>query len=302
MKKIIQGIEYSIRKYRHAFSKDFSDDIFKKYKKLLAYNDIKICYNKWIPIDYDPNKSNILIAIESPEVILHNGWINDEMKFIAEISFADFFKLDNYHCCRTLYATNDNFVNLISNPQLSKKELVSMVYSDKKLLKGHQFRHHIAARFANRIYLSGSGTDKKLKHKSESLDSYYFQVVIENGKYPEYVSEKFFDCLKRKTIPVYWGGEEAVKKMGFDLNGIIFFDSDSDLEKIFDTCLSAGYYNERVESLDYNLKRLIEIRNEIKMSFFRNTVQCFYSHTTGSYLGSRYNSRALNLDDPGKSS
>jgi hypothetical protein len=296
MKNIIRGIEYRIGRLHHAVSQDFSHEIFIKYKKLFAYNDVKICYNKWIPADYDPKKSNILIAIESPEVILHNGWIKEDMKFIAEISFANFFKLDNYHCCRTLYSTNDNFVNLVKNHQFSKKELVSMVYSDKKLLKGHQFRHQMASKFADRIHLFGSGTEKKLKQKSDSLDSYYFQIVIENGKYPEYVSEKFFDCLKTKTIPVYWGGEDAIKKMGFDLNGIIFFDTDSDLENVLNTIVNERSYHEREESLEYNLKRLIEIRNEIKMSFYRNTVQCFYSHTTGSYLESQYNLRALNLD------
>lgn len=295
-KKIISGVIYHFKRLHHELSQDYSRDIFIKYKKLFAYNDIKICYNRWIPDDYDPMKSNILIAIESPEVILHNGWIKDDMKFIAEISFANFFNLDNYHCCRTLYATNDNFVNLVKNSQFAKKDLVSMVYSDKQLLKGHQFRHQLASKFADRIHLFGSGTEKKLKQKSDSLESYYFQIVIENGKYPEYVSEKFFDCLKTKTIPVYWGGEEAIKKMGFDLNGMIFFDTDADLDNILTTKMNERFYHEREESLEYNLKRLIEIRNEIKMSLFRNTLQCGYSHTVESYLGTQYNLRALNLD------
>ena len=56
--------------------------------------------------------------------------------------------------------------------------------------------------------------------------------MIENGKYPEYVTEKLYDCIKLGTVPIYWGGEEALRKMGFDIQGFIFFDSLEELEEI----------------------------------------------------------------------
>jgi len=250
---------------------------------LFRKNGYNICYNRKIPKDYDPDKKNILITIESPEVIEHEGWLKPDMKFYAEISFANFYKLKNYYCCRTLYAGHDGWVDLDLNKVYDNKtKLVSMIYSKNNRLPGHKMRHNIADKLGEDIDLFGSGTGKYLERKIDSLADYMFQVVVENGKYPEYVSEKFFDCIKTRTIPIYRGGEEGLRKMGFISDGVLCFDSMEDLDVILKEKVSTDVYETMLPHAVKNLDRLVELRNESKFNFYLNTILSGYLHSTAS--------------------
>lgn len=264
--------------------------LFSLYKKVLKSNGYNICYNHSIRKSYDPNKKNILIAIESPEVIKYNDWLDKDMSFVAEISFANFYNLENYYCCRSLYATNDNFVNFEVNKEYrDKNKRISFIYSDKSHLPGHQLRHTIVERLGHKIDTFGSGTGVFLKRKVDSLASYMFQIVVENGKYPDYVSEKFFDCLKTKTFPIYYGGNQGLEKMGFDSRGWISFDSIEDLEEIVQTKANEDYYKANLPSIEKNRKLLLEIRNNAFMNLSLHLVMFSgYMHTEDSYHKGRF--------------
>ncbi len=269
--------------------------IYKKYIQLFAKNNINICYNKYINSQYDPRRQNVLLALESPAVIESRGWLKDDMVFVAEISFANFYNLEHYFCCRQLYVNNDNFINIkVGTSVTSKSKLVSVVCSDKTLLAGHQLRHQVVKTFSGSIDPYGSGYHK-FGNIDQAFHDYRFQVVIENGKYPEYVSEKFFDCIKTQTIPIYWGGELAVRKMGFDENGIIFFDTMEGLSEVL-ASLTVAKYEEMYDSALYNLGRLIELRNQHKMQAYLSTVMPGYMQTTNSYLKYAFNQLNLSLD------
>ncbi len=133
-------------------------------------------------------------------------------------------------------------------------------------------------------------------NKMDTLDKYMFQIAIENGKYPEYVSEKFFDCIKTRTIPIYRGGKEAIKKMGFDIEGILFFNAIEDLEKILEEKVSKSIYEKKKDAVDYNLNRLHEIRTEVKLNFYRNTIQMGYLTSQESYHKRNYSAMSLDFD------
>lgn len=45
----------------------------------------------------------------------------------------------------------------------------------------------------------------KLEHKLNFLNSYRFNICFENGSYPGYVTEKLYNALQVKTMPIYWG-------------------------------------------------------------------------------------------------
>ena len=293
MKRSIRIIVYRIKERLNKFSirlirekilrKNYVDNVIRCNKRLFRKNGYNICYNKSIPEDYDPNKKNILLAIESPEVVEYEGWLKPDMKFYAEISFANYYKLKNYHCCRTLYVGHDGWVDLdINNTFDNKNELVSMIYSTNNHLSGHKMRRDIADTFGERIDLFGSGTGKYLEKKIESLADYMFQIVVENGKYPEYVSEKFFDCIKTRTIPIYRGGEEGLRKMGFDPEGVLYFDSFEELDVILKENVSSEIYKTMLPHAINNLNRLVELRNEYKFNFYINTILSGYLHSTAS--------------------
>ena len=45
----------------------------------------------------------------------------------------------------------------------------------------------------------------KLSYKLMFLNQYRFNICFENGSYPGYVTEKLFNALQVKTMPIYWG-------------------------------------------------------------------------------------------------
>jgi len=301
LQNIMYNIDYRINNPTRRLLNDFQH-LFRK-------NGMNFCFNRLIPRDYDSEKKNILIAIESPAVVKYEKWLKPEMEFIAEISFANFYNLENYYCPRELYAPNDFYVNLNTSKKYNKNRLISMIYSGSKHLEGHKLRHKVADRFKNQIEIFGSGSiesteknknlfypNSKYIKKIFSLDKYMFQIVIENGKFPEYVSEKFYDCLKTRTIPIYWGGEQAVKKMDFNTEGILFFDSIEDLETTLKEKVTESNYKSKSQAIEYNFNKLIEIRNRLKFNFFLNGFMSLYFHSIYSYHGKNYSAMSLNLD------
>jgi hypothetical protein len=200
------------------------------------------------------------------------------MEFRAEISFGNFYELDRYYCPRHLHAGRDYWVELDpAKGYENKSELVSLIYSEKTALPGHEFRHDVANEFGDTIDQFGTGADRYIEHKETGLDDYMFHVVIENAKYPGYVQE-FFEPIKTMSVPIYWGGEESVRKLGFDTDGIIFFDTIDELAKILDN-LSAELYSNMRPSVEYNRKRLIELRNQIKYEHFLDVVRPGFLNT-----------------------
>ena len=289
-KKILNFLKYYTYEKRHPFNRRFESS-----QDLLNQNGTNICYNSRIKQDYDPSLDNILVAIESPAVVEHNNWFTDDMEFEAEISFGNFYDLNNYYCPRNLYSTNDFYMEFKPDKNYSNKnKLVSIIASNKKSLPGHKLRHQIIDDDDLDIDEFGSGSEgfvekywskrqqSFIEPKRNSLNNYMFQVVVENGKYPEYVSEKFYDCIKAQTIPIYWGGEEAVRKMGFDLDGVLFFDDIEELDRIIDY-ISKDLYDEMRPAIERNQQRLREIRNQCLSEFYLNSVRQFYLHTMVSY-------------------
>ena len=292
--KISEAVQYRILNHFGVFNPLVG--IRRSFDNLYRKNNINICYNKYIPTSYVAGARNILIAIESPALIEHYGWIDAGMRFDAEISFQNYFGLERYMCPRTIYACNDNFVDMPPMLKINQKNaLISMIYSDKQLVAGHRLRHEVAQQLGQHVDLFGTGTGRPLKQKRDSLLPYQFQVVIENGKYPEYVTEKFFDCVKMGTVPVYWGGEQAIQKMGFDLSGILFFDTLDDLQALLNQKVNGDFYRDRQAAIQNNFDRLLEIRREDDMLLALHTVKLSYHHSTQSYLGN--NKALLNLLD-----
>ena len=249
-------------------------------------NGINICYNSEIPKRYDPSMQNVLLAIESPAVVEHSGWLKPDMKFIAEISFGNFCKLDQYHCCRDLYVANDFFLDLDLSRDFSKEKTkdVSLIYSHNVHLPGHRLRHEIAENLTGRFDLFGSGTNGgKFERKNSSHEPYRFHVVIENGRYPDYVSEKFFDAVKTLTIPIYWGGDPT--RLGFDPRGYYTFNTKEELIQILIKKANGANYAGMLPYAQKNLRRLVVLRNNFRMGAYFAPLYSNYLHTMRSYLG-----------------
>ena len=128
-----------------------------------------------------------------------------------------------------------------------KTELVSMIYSSKQNLTGHQLRHRIANEYiigqelGEKIDLFGTGTDNPIKNKSEGCVDYMFQIAIENAKRTNFFADKILDCFISGCVPIYWG----CPNIGdfFDTRGILTFETDEELLEILNNLSEEKYLN-----------------------------------------------------------
>lgn len=240
---------------------------FEYARELFREHGINICYNSFTPEHYDPAYENVLLAVESPERVREGEWVQPHMEFVAEVSWEQITDAPVHHCPRGLYTTHDGFVDFRPDRDYPKDRSASYVYSDERLTEGHRFRHEIADTLGDRLACYGTGTGTYLKDKADALEPFRFHVAVENAAHPEYVTEKLWDPIKTLTVPIYWAGSGSIRKLGFDLDGVLFFETVDDLAGILDE-LSPELYEEMLPAVRYNRRRLAEVRNEQKARWY----------------------------------
>lgn len=127
-----------------------------------------------------------------------------------------------------------------------KNKLVSMISSNKNMCEEHKFRLKMVEKFRNKCDLFGNGFNY-IKDKKYGLKDYCFSITIENGTYPNMITEKITDCFMTGTIPIYYG----IKNIGdfFDKNGIIELTEDFRIED-----LSFDLYYSKMDSVKKNFE------------------------------------------------
>jgi len=68
-----------------------------------------------------------------------------------------------------------------------------------------------------------------LEFKVDGLKDYAFSVAVENGRVPDYFSEKLIDCFLTGTVPIYWGVPTVGK--WFNMDGILRFETVEEAER-----------------------------------------------------------------------
>lgn len=131
-----------------------------------------------------------------------------------------------------------------------KTKNISMIYSNKQDLEGHQLRHAVAAN-VNDIDLFGRGTTRPLEYKDDSLLDYRFSIVIENSRAKDYFTEKLIDSLIVGTIPIYWGCPNINEY--FDTRGMYVVNSLEEIVNIVKS-LTKKDYDEKIEYVKSNCK------------------------------------------------
>jgi len=134
----------------------------------------------------------------------------------------------------------------IKEPKVYEKtKMISMISSDKALTDGQRVRLQWVEMIGDQIDLYGRGFNE-IVNKEEGLCDYMFSVVVENGFYESYFTEKILDCFASGTVPVYLGSPDIGKY--FNKNGII------DLTEEFD--VSEEIYLSKVDAIKDNLERV----------------------------------------------
>jgi len=164
--------------------------------------------------------------------------------------------LDTFECIFThnqeLLSLNEKFKWCpaqgfwIKEPKIyNKTKMISMISSNKTMTQGHKTRLRWVEMLKDQIDIYGRGINE-ISTKEEGLCDYMFSVVIENGFYESYFTEKILDCFATGTIPVYMGSPDIGKY--FNKDGII------DLTEEFD--VSEEIYMSKIDAIKDNLERV----------------------------------------------
>lgn len=121
------------------------------------------------------------------------------------------YDYDNHH--RGQDVPNTSNINRMPGDLLAKKGFCSFVVKNPNCTKRNEWFQRLneyksvasgGPLFNNIGYILPRG-DESVQAKFAFLDNYRFNLCFENSSYPGYVTEKLYDALCAKTIPIYWG-------------------------------------------------------------------------------------------------
>lgn len=133
----------------------------------------------------------------------------------------------------------------------SKTKQISIVASEKRQTDGHKLRHEIIKFYGSQIAAMGRGY-RAIDQKIEAHRDYRYSIVVENGRFNNYFSEKLLDCFMTGSVPIYWGFSNIGKF--FDVRGIITFEKVEDLEIILKK-ISEEDYKKRLPAIEANFRQ-----------------------------------------------
>lgn len=181
--------------------------------------NLKLPKNNVIGIAWEPNE-----FLNISDKFLEYAKNNLKYYFIGDI-------LPNYPSnFREMYSfmLNSNQRDNYFKKNIKKKtKNMSLIFSDKKILDGHKYRHKLVDEILKTnldIDIFGFGC-KKLKKKDkrlkgvfksriETFNDYKYTITIENTIHKDYISEKFVNPIAYNTIPIYYGSPNIEKYFG----------------------------------------------------------------------------------------
>jgi len=182
-----------------------------------------------------------------------------------------------FTCDASLLELNSNFVFCPSGsnyPWVPKNEwnihkklkTCSMFCSPKRMTEGHVYRHQIARLALDaglEVFGGAHGTQRTITDprnpwntKIDGLKDYMFSIVIENGIYDSYWTEKITDCFATGTVPVYCGTKKILDF--FDPDGIIFLELNKEQEIL--TSLCKELYDSKIAAITNNFNTVAKIK------------------------------------------
>lgn len=147
-----------------------------------------------------------------------------------------------------------------------KTKICSMFASPKVFTEGHVYRHNVAKTAIDKgfdVFGGAHGTTRTIidpknpwDTKLEGLGYYMFSIIVENGNYDSYYTEKITDCFATGTIPIYWGTKNLPRE--FDQDGIIWLEEGKEDEIL--NSLNEDLYKEKLKAIKNNLNVLSSLK------------------------------------------
>ena len=153
-------------------------------------------------------KANISLMIVEPDII-HKNYIR-----LAKIFNWRFYKIlsKNQNLIKNInngkfFYFGSTFLSNLSEIDISKKNMASLIASAQNQHPGHKLRHEVVEhiqKFKIDIAVIGRGY-KPFEKKEDGLKSYKYSIIIENSSEDNYFTEKLVDACLLETVPIYWG-------------------------------------------------------------------------------------------------
>lgn len=211
--------------------------------------------NKLEEVLISKSKINIALLLEPPSVKgeQYQPELSIYSKFYLVLSFCRNFcsALKN----GSFYALGGTWIEPHDWKLWDKNYNVSLIASSKNQTIGHKFRHLIRDQFSDKIDLVCGRGINPIPYKLQALAPFRYSIIVENGKYDAYFSEKIIDCFLTGTIPIYWGCPSIDEF--FISEGLIKFDSIEDLSNILKN-ISEKDYKKRYEAIELNFHKAID--------------------------------------------
>jgi hypothetical protein len=137
-------------------------------------------------------------------------------------------------------APNTSNVNRQPYDLLEKKGFCSFVVKNGGCEKRNHWFHKLneykpvasgGPLFNNIGYILPRG-EESVSAKTKFLNSYRFNLCFENSSYPGYATEKLYEALTSKTIPIYWGSPSI--EVDFNPKAFLNWHDFGDDEAFFD--------------------------------------------------------------------
>lgn len=180
-------------------------------------------------------------------------------KMLNEIPNAKLFT----SCATVWYGGYVGGGKLSERAYMHKEKNISTVCSSKLYTYMHKVRHAFTAAAAKTGLIDVYGEfegGKWLENKSDSLEKYRFQLVVENDIKPYYFTEKIMDCFASMTVPIYLGATKISDF--FNSNGIIVINENdvNNIDKIMLKC-DSKLYESMIPAVVDNYNRALKYIN-----------------------------------------
>lgn len=180
-------------------------------------------------------------------------------KMLNEIPNAKLFT----SCATVWYGGYVGGGKLNDQAYIHKEKNISTVCSSKLYTYMHKVRHAFTAAAVRSGLIDVYGEFEGgtwLENKSDSLEKYRFQLVIENDIKPYYFTEKIMDCFASMTVPIYLGATKISDF--FNMNGIIVINENdmNNIDKILLKC-DSKLYESMIPAVIDNYNRALKYIN-----------------------------------------
>jgi len=167
------------------------------------------------------------------------------------------------YLCAWFLLKDYDFLHNLRPEELHKDCTLSVVSSNRTKIEGHRKRFEFVnksiSHFKDQLAVFGHGFNR-VKDKFDVLAAYKYSIAIENSIFPDYFTEKLFDCHLSYCMPIYYGCPNVGD---YFPNGSYLLIDINDHKKSFEIierAIEERYY-------ERNLSRIIEARNLVLDQF-----------------------------------